>query len=44
VTNKRLTSAQEQAILQRLQTGPIPYWNTPLKRKATAPATPATTT
>jgi hypothetical protein len=44
VTNKRLTSAQEQAILQRLQTGPIPFWNTPLKRKATAPATPATTT
>jgi hypothetical protein len=44
VTNKKLTSAQEQAILQRLQTGPIPFWNTPLKRKTTAPTTPATTT
>jgi hypothetical protein len=44
VTNKKLTSAQEQAILQRLQTGPIPFWNTPLKRKTTAPTTPAMTT
>jgi hypothetical protein len=44
VTNKKLTSAQEQAILQRLQTGPIPFWSTPMKRKTTAPTTPATTT
>jgi hypothetical protein len=40
VTNKKLTATQEQAILQRLQTAPIPYWNTPMKRKATAPASP----
>jgi hypothetical protein len=45
VTNKQLTSAQEQAILQRLQTGPIPFWSTPLKRPGTgAPASPASTT
>jgi LmbE family N-acetylglucosaminyl deacetylase len=45
VKNSRLTAAQEQAILQRLQTGPIPFWNSPLRRpKAPAPASPATTT
>jgi hypothetical protein len=44
VTNKQLTSAQEQAILQRLKTGPIPLWNKPPPRKTTAPASPATTT
>jgi hypothetical protein len=44
VTNKQLTSAQELAILQQLQTGPIPLWNTPVKPKTTAPATPAATT
>jgi hypothetical protein len=44
VTNKKLTSAQEQAILQRLQTGPIPFWNTPMRRpKPAAPASAATT-
>ncbi len=42
VTNKKLTTTQEQAILQRLQTAPIPYWNTPMKHKTTAPASPAT--
>jgi hypothetical protein len=43
VKNSKLTTTQEQAILQRLQTGPIPYWNTPMKHKArTAPASPAT--
>ncbi len=41
VSNQKLTAAQEQAILQRLQTGPIPFWNTPMRRKA-APAPPAT--
>lgn len=40
VTNKKLTATQEQAILDRLQTAPIPYWNTPMKRKTTAPASP----
>jgi hypothetical protein len=43
VKNNKLTTTQEQAILQRLQTGPIPFWNTPMKHKATtAPAGPAT--
>ena len=45
VTNKKLSSAQEQAIIQRLQTGPIPFWNTPMRRpKPVAPTSPATTT
>jgi hypothetical protein len=44
VTNKQLTSTQEQAILKQLQTGAIPYWKTPpMKPKTTAPASPATT-
>jgi hypothetical protein len=44
VTNKQLTTAQEQAILQHLQTGAIPFWNTPIKHKTTAPASPAAAT
>ncbi len=45
VTNKKLTAAQETTILQRLQTGPIPFWNTPMRRpKTAAPASPATST
>jgi hypothetical protein len=45
VTNKKLTAAQEQTILQRLQTGPIPFWSTPMRRpKTSAPASPATST
>ena len=45
VTNKKLTSAQEQTIIQRLQTGPIPFWSTPMRRpKPAAPASPATST
>jgi hypothetical protein len=36
VTNKKLTSAQEQSILQRLQTGPIPFWDKPVKKAAAA--------
>lgn len=45
VTNKKLTTAQEQMILQQLQTGPIPFWNTPMRKpKPAAPASPATTT
>jgi hypothetical protein len=36
VTDKQLTSAQEQSILQRLQTGPIPYWDKPIKKAAAA--------
>jgi hypothetical protein len=37
VTDQKLTSAQEQQILTRLQTGPIPFWAKPMK-KAAAPA------
>jgi len=45
VTNKKLTSAQEQAIIKQLQAGPIPFWSTPMRRpKPAAPASPATTT
>jgi hypothetical protein len=40
VTNKKLTPAREQAIIKRLQIGPIPLWNTPL-RKPAATASPA---
>ena len=43
VAKKTLTSAQEKAIIQRLQTGPIPYWNTPMrqpKKATTASPTP----
>ena len=36
VTDQKLTSAQEQQILQRLQTGPIPFWDKPLKKPAAA--------
>ena len=42
VKNNKLTTTQEQAILQRLQTAPIPYWNTPMKRKTPAPVSAAT--
>ncbi|MHB8685721.1 MAG: hypothetical protein ACYDB4_00835 [Candidatus Dormibacteraceae bacterium] len=45
VTNKNLTVAQEQALLTRLKTGPIPFWSTPMRRPKTAtPATPTTLT
>ena len=36
VTDKKLTSAQEQSILQRLQTGPIPFWDKSIKKAAAA--------
>jgi hypothetical protein len=41
VTNKKLTSAREQAIITRLQTGPIPLWDKPIQKPA---ATPTATT
>ncbi|HEY0830462.1 MAG TPA: hypothetical protein VGE99_04915 [Candidatus Dormibacteraeota bacterium] len=45
VTNKKLTAAQEQAIIKRLQTDPIPFWSKPMRPvKPAAPASPATTT
>jgi len=40
VTNKKLTPARAQAIIKRLQTAPIPLWNTPIRRPA-ATASPA---
>jgi hypothetical protein len=36
VTNKRITSDQEQKILQQLQTGPIPFWDKPVRKPAAA--------
>lgn len=43
VAAKKLTTAQEQAILNQLQTGPIPYWSTPMRpAKNAATASPAT--
>ena len=44
VKANQLTSAQEQAVLQRLKTGTIPYWSTPMKHKPAAGATPAPAT
>jgi hypothetical protein len=45
VTNKKLTAAQEQTIIQQLKTAPIPFWNTPMRKpKPAAPASPATVT
>ena len=43
VAKKTLTIAQEKAIIQKLQTGPMPYWNTPMrqpKKATTASPTP----
>ena len=41
----KLTAAQEQMILQRLQSGPIPYWSTPIHRpKAGASPSPSGST
>ena len=39
VTNKKLTQAREQAIIKRLQTGPIPLWDKPIRKPAATPAT-----
>jgi hypothetical protein len=36
VTDKKITSDQEQKILQRLQTGPIPFWDKPVHRPTAA--------
>ena len=46
VTNKKLTAVQEQALLNRLQTGPLPLWNGLTPRPASPPsavASPAAT-
>jgi hypothetical protein len=39
VTNKQLTPAREQAIIKRLQTGAIPFWNKPAHSNTAAGAT-----
>jgi hypothetical protein len=36
VTNKQMTSAQEQAILTRLKTGALPLWDKPMHQKKPA--------
>ncbi len=38
VTNKTITAPQEQELLNRLQTGPLPLWNSPAKRVKPTPA------
>lgn len=38
VTNKQLTAAQEQAIINQLKTGELPLWNKPLHMKPGATA------
>jgi hypothetical protein len=40
VTSKKLTPAQEQTIIKRLQTGPIPLWDKPVQKRAAATPTP----
>jgi hypothetical protein len=40
VTNKKLTPAREQAIIKRLQSGPIPLWNKPIQKKPAGTSTP----
>ena len=41
VTNKRITSTQEQAILTRLRSGQLPLWDRAMKRKPAPAATPS---
>ena len=36
VADKKMTGDQEQKILQRLQTGPIPFWDKPMPKATTA--------
>jgi hypothetical protein len=44
VSDKNLTADQEQKIIQRLQTGELPLWNTAMKHpKAPASPSPSTT-
>jgi hypothetical protein len=41
VTDKKITSAQEQTIIARLQTGQLPLWNAQVKRPKPAAPSPA---
>jgi len=34
VASKKLSAAQEQALLSRLRTGPLPLWSTPVRKPA----------
>ena len=46
VADKKISSAQEQSIINRLQTGPLPLWNAAIKRPrpgASPTAAPSTT-
>src|SRR5256886_16544708 len=38
VSNKTITAAQEQTLINQLQTGPLPLWNAPAKRVKPTPA------
>jgi hypothetical protein len=40
VTNKQITAAQEQEILNRLQSGQIPFWTRPVHAGAAGTPTP----
>ena len=42
VTDKKLTTAQEQMLLNRLQTAPLPLWATAPRHKAPTAASPVT--
>ena len=44
VADKKLTSPQEQMLISRLQTGQLPLWNTPIKRRPAPTTTPSPTT
>jgi hypothetical protein len=44
VTSKQLTAAQEQMIINRIKTGPIPFWSTPLHKVKPSPISPAAST
>lgn len=41
VTNKQMTAAQEQSIIDRLKTGALPYWDKPMKKNPGATSSPA---
>lgn len=38
VADKKLTPAQEQKFIQALQSGPIPFWDTPMRKPSAAPS------
>jgi hypothetical protein len=39
VKNNQMTSAQEQQTINKLKTGPLPYWDKPMHIKPAAPGT-----